>query len=69
MPKSKKMQIAGLSREDLIKLMNEKSSEIIQSRVMQKSGNLSDTSVFIKLRRDIARIKTALNSKGEACRN
>lgn len=45
---------------DTLTLLSLKRKEIVEAKAKQFLGNLKDTSVFRKLRREIARLSTSL---------
>lgn len=55
-------EIKDKSREDLQKLLKEREVALFECRVKQKTMQLQNTSEIRTARKDIARIKTALNA-------
>ena len=51
------------SEAELQKLLKEKRMELFKARLQLKTMQLKDTSIIRKLRKDIARILTALKEK------
>lgn len=49
------------SKSDLLSQLSLKKKELLSLRFKLKSGSLSDTSLILKVRRDVARILTLLN--------
>jgi large subunit ribosomal protein L29 len=52
-----------MSEAELHKLLKEKKMELFNARMKLKTMQLQDTSIISKIRRDIARIKTAMRQK------
>jgi len=50
--------------EELNTLLREKKVELFENRIKLRTMQLQDTSVIRKIKKDIARIKTAISSKG-----
>jgi large subunit ribosomal protein L29 len=51
------------SEAELQELLRNKKMELFESRMKLKTMQLQDTSIISKIRRDIARIKTAMRQK------
>ncbi|MRJ06801.1 MAG: 50S ribosomal protein L29 [Epsilonproteobacteria bacterium] len=51
------------SEAELQQLLREKKMELFENRIKLKTMQLRDTSIISKLRKDIARIKTAMRQK------
>ena len=56
-------EIKVKSEAELQKLLKEKRMELFKARLQLKTMQLKDTSIIRKLRKDIARILTALKEK------
>ena len=50
--------------EELNALLKEKKVELFENRIKLRTMQLQDTSVIRKIKKDIARIKTAISAKG-----
>jgi len=50
--------------DELNTLLKEKKMELFESKVKLRTMQLQDTSVVRKIKKDIARIKTAISAKG-----
>jgi len=50
--------------EELNTLLREKKVELFENRIKLRTMQLQDTSVIRKIKKDIARIKTAISAKG-----
>ncbi|MEO1942487.1 MAG: 50S ribosomal protein L29 [Campylobacterales bacterium] len=51
------------SEAELQQLLKEKKMELFENRMKLKTMQLRDTSIISKIRKDIARIKTAMRQK------
>ncbi len=60
MKKTDKIGLTEKTASELITLISTKKKEIIENKSKQFLGNLKDTSVFRKLRREIATLSTHL---------
>jgi len=49
---------------ELNELLKQKKVELFENRIKLKTMQLKDTSVIRKIKKDIARIKTAISAKG-----
>ncbi|ACM93325.1 ribosomal protein L29 [Nautilia profundicola AmH] len=61
-----KLNVAELvekSEKELQDLLKEKKMELFETRMKLKTMQLQDTSLVRKIRKDIARIKTAMRAK------
>jgi len=61
-----KMNVAELTEKtekELQDLLKEKKMELFETRMKLKTMQLQDTSLVRKIRKDIARIKTAMRAK------
>jgi large subunit ribosomal protein L29 len=61
-----KLKVADLvqkSEAELQELLKEKKMELFETRMKLKTMQLQDTSLVSKIRKDIARIKTAMRQK------
>lgn len=58
-------EIAHLDKKELRQRLNKSRSELFDSRMKQKVQRLSDPLLIRRLRRDVARLQTALSSKGD----
>jgi large subunit ribosomal protein L29 len=56
-------ELLEMSEAELQKLLKEKKMELFQNRLKLKTMQLRDTSIISKIRKDIARIKTAMRAK------
>ena len=50
--------------EELQTLLREKKVELFENRIKLRTMQLTDSSVIRKIKKDIARIKTAISAKG-----
>jgi len=50
--------------EELNKLLKDKKVELFENRMKLRTMQLQDSSVIRKIKKDIARIKTAISTKG-----
>ena len=50
--------------EELNKLLKDKKVELFENRMQLRTMQLQDSSVIRKIKKDIARIKTAISTKG-----
>jgi len=50
--------------EELNTLLKEKKVELFENRIKLRTMQLQDSSVIRKIKKDIARIKTAISAKG-----
>ena len=50
--------------DELNTLLKEKKVELFESKIKLRTMQLQDTSVVRKIKKDIARIKTAISAKG-----
>jgi len=50
--------------EELNTLLKEKKVELFENRIKLRTMQLTDSSVIRKIKKDIARIKTAISAKG-----
>jgi large subunit ribosomal protein L29 len=50
--------------EELNTLLREKKVELFENRIKLRTMQLQDSSVIRKIKKDIARIKTAISAKG-----
>jgi len=57
-------ELQDKSIEELNTLLKEKKVELFENRMKIKTMQLQDTSVVRKIKKDIARIKTAISAKG-----
>lgn len=60
MKKTDKIGLSEKTATELLTLLSQKRKEIIENKSKQFLGNLKDTSVFRKLRREVAKISTSL---------
>ena len=56
----KAKELRDLSREELTRKEQEQNQEIFNLRLQKATGQLANTAVIVKARRDLARIKTIL---------
>jgi large subunit ribosomal protein L29 len=54
------------TNEELLKTLLELKKEQMELRFQLSAGQLEDTSKSLKVRRDIARVRTAMNNKDKA---
>jgi large subunit ribosomal protein L29 len=50
--------------EELNKLLKEKKVELFENKIKLRTMQLQDSSLIRKIKKDIARIKTAISAKG-----
>ena len=55
--------IRAMSTDDILNTIEDLKVEMYTYRVQRESGELQDTTLFRKTRRDIARLKTALRER------
>lgn len=60
MKKTDKIGLSSKTAAELLNLISVKRKEIVESKTKQFLGNLKDTSIFRKLRREVARLSTSL---------
>lgn len=60
---SKKSTLSGLTTEELLKKETDLRRELFGLKMQWKTGQLQDTSVLKKAKKDIARVKTYLGQK------
>ena len=63
---SKQALLNDKSIEELTKDLSSKKKELFEARVKLSSGQSDDCSVFKKIKKDIARINTAISFKSKA---
>ncbi len=56
-------EIRNLTNEELLKLLEEKKRTLMNLRFQNELGELRDTSLVSKTKRDIARIKTIIRER------
>ena len=56
-------EIRALSNDDILDRIEDLKVEMYTFRIQQRSGELKDTTLFRKARRDIARLRTALRER------
>ncbi|MDD5865246.1 MAG: 50S ribosomal protein L29 [bacterium] len=56
-------EIRKMSKQDILKKINEDKEELFRKRMAQSSGTLENPAVLRTLRREIARLKTILKEK------
>ncbi len=56
-------EIRALSSDDILDKIEDLKVEMYTFRLQKESGELKDTTLFRKTRRDIARLKTALRER------
>ena len=56
-------EIRALSTDDILDRIEDLKVEMYTFRIQKESGELKDTTLFRKTRRDIARLKTALRER------
>ena len=56
-------EIRALSNDDILDRIEDLKVEMYTFRIQQRSGELQDTTLFRKARRDIARLRTALRER------
>jgi large subunit ribosomal protein L29 len=61
--KLKVADLLGKSEAELQELLKNKKMELFETRMKLKTMQLQDTSLVSKIRKDIARIKTAMRQK------
>lgn len=59
-------EITNLSMEELLNQLVQYKREYFNSRFQQSLGELSNTSVFMKVKKNIARIKTELKKRSNS---
>lgn len=59
-------EISELSPEELKKKLRDTRNELVELRVRKQAGQIEKSSELRELRRDIARIETALSAKSQA---
>lgn len=52
-----------LDTKKLTETLKEKQTDLLEKRIIRSTGKTKDTSVFSKLRKDIARVKTVIKEK------
>ncbi|MGC8820600.1 MAG: 50S ribosomal protein L29 [Fervidobacterium sp.] len=57
------VEIRNMSNEELVRLLEEKKRTLMNLRFQNAMGELRDTSLIQKTKRDIARIKTILRER------
>ena len=57
-------EISEKTLEELQTLLKEKKVELFENRMKLRTMQLQDSSVIGKIKKDIARIKTAISAKG-----
>lgn len=60
MKKTDKIGLSEKTKAELLNLISAKRKEIVESKTKQFLGNLKDTSIFRKLRREVASMSTYL---------
>jgi ribosomal protein L29 len=60
MKKTAKIGLSEKTATELLTLLSQKRKEIVENKSKQFLGNLKDTSIFRKLRREVAKISTSL---------
>jgi len=63
MKKTDKIGLSEKTASELLNLLVTKRKEIVENKSKQFLGNLKDTSVFRKLRREVAQISTYLTKQ------
>ena len=56
-------EIRAMSTDDILDKIEDLKVEMYTFRIQKESGELKDTTLFRKTRRDIARLKTALRER------
>ena len=56
-------EIRAMSTDDILDKIEDMKVEMYTYRIQKESGELQDTTLFRKTRRDIARMKTALRER------
>ena len=56
-------EIREMSTEEILDTLEDLKVEMYTYRIQKETGELSDTTLFRKTRRDIARLKTALRER------
>ncbi len=56
-------EIRAMSTDDILDKIEDMKVEMYTYRIQKESGELQDTTLFRKTRRDIARLKTALRER------
>jgi len=59
-------ELRGLASGELAQKAKETRDELFNARVKHTTGQLEDTALLSRLRRDIARIETVIREKGGA---
>jgi len=57
-------ELQDKTSEELTQLLKEKKVELFENRMKLRTMQLQDSSVIRKIKKDIARIKTAISAKG-----
>lgn len=60
MKKTDKIVLTEKTVSELLNLISQKRKEVVESKTKQFLGNLKDTSIFRKLRREVATLSTHL---------
>ena len=60
MKKTDKIGLSEKTKAELLTLISVKRKEIVENKTKQFLGNLKDTSIFRKLRREVAALSTHL---------
>lgn len=56
-------EIRDMSTEEVLDTLEDMKVEMYTFRIQKETGELSDTTVFRKTRRDVARLRTALRER------
>ncbi len=56
-------EVRDMSTEDILDAIEDAKVEMYTYRVQKETGELQDTTVFRKTRRDVARLKTVLRER------
>lgn len=56
-------EIRDMSTEEILDTLEDLKVEMYTFRIQKETGELSDTTVFRKTRKDVARLKTALRER------
>ena len=56
-------EIRAMSSDDILDRIEDLKVEMYTYRIQKESGELKDTTLFRKARRDVARLKTALRER------
>ena len=59
-------EVRGLAAEELEEKIKQLKKELMQYRFQSKTGKLEQQSILSRTKKDIARLKTALNEQKEA---